>query len=224
MENDKKIIPETTSFEKQMLPIQAFPAHYIHNNSTVNHMFGLKMQQNMLGLLHLSYAIQRERPRRIIELGTANGGLSCLIGTYTCQEGIEFDTYDPLDYIINFHKDLFKTLNINYHQENCFEENIFKSICNKIADKGKSFILCDGGNKIKEFEEFHKYMKYGDIICMHDYSPTEEYFNRNIKGRFWFACEITNENFETSASKIGIFPKYFDIASASGWIILQQVT
>jgi nitric oxide reductase large subunit len=35
-------------------------------------------------------------------------------------------------------------------------------------------LICDGGNKTREFNEFSKYLKKDDIVILHDYKQDEQ--------------------------------------------------
>ena len=64
--------------------------------------------------------------------------------------------------------------------ENVFNDDYTNKVSSKIIDfiqeEGKTIVLCDGGNKIKEFNLLAKYIKSGDIIMAHDYASTDKYF------------------------------------------------
>jgi len=48
--------------------------------------------------------------------------------------------------------------------------DVFDSeIASVIANGGKAFLYCDGGNKTKELAYFNECMKLGDVIGCHDY-------------------------------------------------------
>lgn len=49
----------------------------------------------------------------------------------------------------------------------CFEK--IDEIQEWIQRRGLCFVLCDGGNKPKEFNTFSKFLKSGDVISAHDY-------------------------------------------------------
>ena len=40
--------------------------------------------------------------------------------------------------------------------------------------KGKTIVLCDGGDKPREFKTFSKYLKKGDLILGHDFSRNKD--------------------------------------------------
>jgi len=60
--------------------------------------------------------------------------------------------------------------------DDCFSEQSIQNIKNLINSKGKTLILCDGGNKINEFNLYCKFLKKDDVIMVHDFSdsPNEQ--------------------------------------------------
>ena len=46
-------------------------------------------------------------------------------------------------------------------------------------------MLCDGGDKRREFKTFHKYLKKNDIIMAHDYAPNSEVFKDEYLNKIW---------------------------------------
>ncbi len=104
----------------------------------------------------------------IIEIGTYNGGLSTWIYDNK-NEKTKFITYD-IDLSV---RSSILNPQIDARLEDCFSEKTFNDITNIIAQDGKCLILCDGGDKPKEFNEFSKYLKSGDHIMCHDYCKDE---------------------------------------------------
>lgn len=44
--------------------------------------------------------------------------------------------------------------------------------------------MCDGGNKIKEFEIFSTLLKKDDVIMAHDFSYDLDYYNQHMR-KIW---------------------------------------
>jgi len=106
----------------------------------------------------------------IIEIGSYNGGLSSYIYNHK-QQTTKFVSYD-IDASIN---DLVNKKHISYIDfriSDCFNEKTFQEIISLINLKGKTLLICDGGNKVREFQEFSKYLKPNDIILAHDYQDS----------------------------------------------------
>lgn len=147
------------------------------------------------------------KPKRIVEIGTAGGGLTlalfdiinelnldCSIRTYDISHRC---TYERL---IDF--------GIDSRVENIFTENydlrLDNDVISFIQNPGTTLVLCDGGSKISEFNQLSDYLKLGDYIMAHDYSESLDYFDTNIKEKIWNWCEITEENIEDVSKRNGL--------------------
>jgi cephalosporin hydroxylase len=159
--------------------------------------FGLPMQQNLNAPAKISSFLNEIKPVRIIEIGTGMGGLSVLLKMY----GAEFVTYDTNDTRI-FDHGIFGALGIDYRRWDCFKRK--DEIADMIGRKGTTLVMCDGGNKHKEFTTFATYLKSGDYICAHDYSNDPNIWRwseidddvitpdleklHNLDGAAWLCC------------------------------------
>jgi len=74
-------------------------------------------------------------------------------------------------------------------------------VTNMISNGGKTLVLCDGGNKINEFNFYSDFIKNGDIIMAHDYSESTEFFNENINEKIWNWMEITYDDIKESVEQ-----------------------
>lgn len=146
-----------------------------------------------------------KKPKRIIEIGTQYGGFTLmlkdilldagfndfLIRTYDVKEPVFLKQHPELDSRIEIKvEDIF-----NYYPFAIKEEKI-KDIQDFMSDDIPNIILCDGGNKIKEFNVFSKIIKSGDIIMAHDYAYDKETFENKIKGNIWNWMEIQESDIE----------------------------
>ena len=118
----------------------------------------------------------------MLEIGTATGGFIRAVRDLTDAEII---TYDVLE---TKHKTTLEENNISVNVKSVFED--YDVVEDYISGKGQVLVLCDGGNKIKEFDVFSKLLKSGDIIMAHDYSRDEELYQAYIKNHVWRWCEI----------------------------------
>lgn len=105
----------------------------------------------------------------IVEIGSYNGGLSSYIFD-TKKETANFISYD-IDPKINMASKNRKE--IDFRIGDCFEEKYYKEIVDLIQKDGRTLMICDGGNKTKEFNEFSKYLKKNDVIILHDYKQND---------------------------------------------------
>lgn len=112
----------------------------------------------------------------IVEIGTYKGGLSILLDEIKQKHGLSFKLHtldigmwDEVEFrkvleVFNSREIAFKKLDIFSDPGNAF-------VASLIEEKGKKVcILCDGGDKVKEFVHFSKLIKPGDFIMAHDYS------------------------------------------------------
>jgi len=113
----------------------------------------------------------------IVEIGTYNGGLTCWLKDNMNQNG-KLISYD-IDGVIN----TTNRTDIDFRVVDCFEENAFNDIVELIQSEGRTLVVCDGGDKPKEFNTFSKYLKQGDVIIAHDYAENDEEWLE--KANYW---------------------------------------
>ena len=104
----------------------------------------------------------------IIEIGTYNGGLTSWLFD-NLKEGGKLISYD-IDGTIN----TTNRKDIDFRVDDCFAAEPFKDIIELIQSEGRTLVVCDGGNKAKEFNIFSKYLKPNDVIIAHDYCENDE--------------------------------------------------
>ena len=140
-----------------------------------------------------------KEPELIIEIGTWKGGFAVFLRSIF--PNAEIHTFD----IAKIGNDqakvkAYKKHKIKSHIENCFESELFRSLA---GSKKRKILLCDGGNKINEFNYSVPMLNKGDIIGMHDFAPTLKYFKENIEWKFW------NTSFESDEVRISNLIKPF---------------
>jgi hypothetical protein len=74
-----------------------------------------------------------------------------------------------------------------------------------IAGFGMTVLLCDGGDKRREFETFAPLLKPGDIIGAHDLHRGDQY---------WGWSEITEADVQDTCGRHGLVPFYGGRVSA----------
>lgn len=146
--------------------------------------------------------------KRIIEIGTLNGGLSLFLCQYSSFKDIPLITYD-----------IVKKAELNnycdYRIKNCFENN-GKEIIDLINLEGRTLLLCDGGNKVNEFNFFSDHLKTGDIIMAHDYWHSPEYVKQRGWDKFW-GSEIQYHQIKDSCEKNNLIPILREEIEKSFW-------
>lgn len=145
----------------------------------------------------------------IIEIGSYNGGLTYWLRD-NCPAETNVISYD-IDPSLNTLVANNVETNIKFVVADCFADSSIADIATAIQSKGKTLLLCDGGNKPEEFNTFAKYLKSGDHIMVHDYSKTLSTFNS--ASSFWqwaYAIECRYESIEPFIETNGLIPHEHD--------------
>jgi hypothetical protein len=155
---------------------------------------GLEMAQNIIAPAAWSLAILKHKPEMVIEIGTSKGGLSSLLSACIDVYGGEFHTMDIHDDGDYNQYPLYG--NSTFHLWDCFEH--VSDIQEMILRKGRCFILCDGGNKPKEFNVFSRFLKFGDVIAAHDWCDESE---PDYSPLWWGWCETHSHQLEDACKQ-----------------------
>lgn len=184
-----------------------------------NAQFGqYKMSQNQLAPTVLAAIIEYERPDIVIEIGTQHGGLTCALRELT-RVPFRLVTYDAFEMFSAETIEDFKLLNIEYQNRDCFDGHLHEFIC-KHTDK-KFMILCDGGNKNKEFETFMSLMSANDIIMAHDCVRELSADRPQDWMMFWNSKEFTLDIYPEEL-KLWSNPWWFWLACKAGWYGIKK--
>lgn len=172
---------------------------------------GFPMNQNRLAVPVWSYAMELYRPDRIIELGSYNGGFTLALAFAGWTEKVAVHSIDRMEAPTQEWKRLGEFLGINFKQGDIWQNQSY--IIELIEMEGVSFLLCDGGDKAKEFETFAQWLKPGDIIAVHDYQTP-----------WWPWSEVTHGQLAKTVREQNLAiwnPELFDLA---GWIAFRKET
>jgi len=173
---------------------------------------GLIISQHQSVKGYFEKFLQETKPKQILEIGTYDGGFTLMLRDILDNLNLSdttIRTYDILE-----QKNLKnKKRNIEMFQENLFNHQYDNLINEKIVNDyikrdGRTIVLCDGGSKKNEFRLLSKFLKSGDIIMAHDYSPNQEYFEKNIKNKIWNWLEIQDSDINESCEKYNLIPHY----------------
>lgn len=171
------------------------------------------MNQNRAAVPAWSYAMEIHPPRRIIELGAYNGGFTTCLGVHAYRIGCEVHSFDiGLCPDIQW-QSLTEFLGIKFYTADVFSEASIAKIGEMIRAPGVTYLLCDNGNKAKEFNLFAPYLKQGDVIAAHDYCNDS---------RIWCGGEIIFAQVSETVSVHDLRPflqPQFDLAA---WIAFQK--
>lgn len=168
---------------------------------------------------------QKIQPKRILEIGTASGGLTILIRDILDElllYNTKIKTYDIIKnhYIENNHNLEAITKNIfnhSYQTLECEEE-----ILEFINMSGPTIVLCDGGSKKNEFNLLAPFLKSGDIIMAHDYAPNQLFFEEKIKNKIWNWLEIQDSDINQICEKEELYDYMRDEFINVVWVCKQK--
>lgn len=176
---------------------------------------GLKMAQSKFAVPVLDdFLITIKNLGQIIEFGTYAGGFSVFIHLACKARGSKFVTYDVKEEYLE-QQELFNQLHIDYRLQSVF--NVELDIKDLIQGPGTTVLICDNGNKVREFNTFAKYLKVGDFIMAHDYSPDREYFKNEMRGIWWSSNEIIYEQIQQTVTDEGLVPYMADEWQKAAW-------
>ena len=134
------------------------------------------------------------KPRLILEIGTAQGGLTKFLSDISKTKILTYDPYTSPD---------FENYNIEHIQKDIFGD--LDMLSEMIQNIGLTLVLCDGGDKIKEFKTFAPIIKSGDFIFGHDYARSLNYFKKYIKGNEWDWLELNREDIEEDITNNNLY-------------------
>jgi hypothetical protein len=147
---------------------------------------------------YFDFFLNLEKFDTIIELGTSLAGLTYIIDDICVENKLNknIHTFDNAyrDYVENY----LKERNIKFYVMDEHTEEFKTIVKDLILNGGKTLVLCDGGNKIEEFNYYSSYIKQNDFIMAHDYCPNKTIFEEEIKNKIWNWHEIQLSDINTS--------------------------
>ena len=180
---------------------------------------GITCMQRPDAFLSLFDLIEEKKFKTIIEIGTAAGGLTTFLIFAIESLGLtcNFHTYEVND---RPYFEKLKDRGVDVNIKNVFDtkkEDYMNELVGRIKNPGPTLVLCDGGNKIKEFNTLSKFLKTGDIIMCHDYSKDRNFFENEVKNKIWNFCESTYKDIEASVLEYNLQPFKEDIFWKCVW-------
>ena len=140
-----------------------------------------------------------DRPARIVELGTGPGGMAVILKRYCDTAGAQFITYDRQSAAAAHGQ--FAAARIDFRVKDFSERFTVAEIARELQQPGLTVLLCDGGDKACDVNTFADYLKPGDLVLAHDYAPSLEVFRRDIAGRLWSWCEVTDADLADASKR-----------------------
>ena len=99
-----------------------------------------------------------------------------------------------------------------------FSEDCKQLIISLLKEKKQCLILCDGGDKIKEFNLFAKFLKRNDVIMLHDYCDDIEEYQTIQKQTGWETPAESNLNSILETIEFNNLEKYnYNLGKQSLW-------
>jgi 23S rRNA U2552 (ribose-2'-O)-methylase RlmE/FtsJ len=145
--------------------------------------------------------INEIKPKRILEIGTALGGFTQFLKYCSDELSLDINILSYDIHRMSWYEDMIN-IGIDVRVENIFSEN-YEDIKNEVKEfiqqDGLTLVLCDGGDKVKEFRVLSKCIKSGDIIMAHDYIDNRENFLSNYKDKIWNWHEISENDIMTAS-------------------------
>lgn len=175
---------------------------------------GIFCQQNKAFYPAFQKLFEQENITRIVEIGTASGGFIHSIRSIT---DVPIITYDIVE---TRHKSRLESKNIEVRVMDAFMD--LDRIADYIQQDGQTLVLCDGGNKPREFNTLSRVLKPNDIIMAHDYVIDDHYYNSYIKENVWKWCEIKFKDIAIAVDAYGLEPLLQDDFDLAVWCCFKK--
>jgi len=150
-----------------------------------------------------------ERFDNIVEIGSYNGGLSSYVYD-SKKESASFVSYD-INPSINTAAQ--KRPYMDFRVADCFDEKTHEEIKGLIQKEGTTLMICDGGDKTREFNVFSDYLKSGDVIILHDYKDESQEALFMEAREYWqwpHLFECSYESVKEAVQRNGLEKFYYD--------------
>ena len=154
------------------------------------------------------------KPVRVLEIGTADGGLTILLRDLLDEAGLKAADLWTCDPSVRERPHLMHP-GITYYAIDAMNSSVLEYYV-KYAE-GPVLVLCDGGNKPAEFNKYAAYLRTGDVIMAHDYAPSGEYFMNVMRNRHWNWWEIQALDILGAVMKHGLEPYMQDEFQRVAW-------
>lgn len=185
----------------------------------------VRTQQNQYFLDKLEQIILSVNPERIVEIGTARGGVTLAMSDILNKNNLGNTKIKTFDISMRNHLKNVKIPNIEFYVGNIFryqDESLIEEeeITNFISKDHTNLFLCDGGYKVKEFITLCPYLRSGDVIMLHDYAPNKEIFESEYKDKIWNWMEVTDQDILPCIEKYNLSYYRMDLIKLSAWVAL----
>jgi len=154
------------------------------------------------------------KPVKVLEIGTADGGLTILIRDLLDEAGLKATDLWTCDPAVRDRPHLMQP-GIMYYGVDALNSTVLEYHV-KYAE-GPALVLCDGGNKPAEFNRYAKFLRSGDVIMAHDYAPTHDYFYDQMNGKHWNWWEIQDSEIADACARYKLEPFMQDEFQRVAW-------
>lgn len=161
---------------------------------------------------------EAEKFDRLVELGTGNGTFTWFLATQAGKYGFEVHSFD---------KRTAKRAVVRAEVESVGGKLYVADVLAKphptvveLLGEGRVLLLCDNGNKIKEWHLYSPYLKESDVIMAHDYFSGEKGTGAAKKHRIdiWRSIEITDQDIQAVNTKYNLQPFWAEEFGSIAWV------
>jgi cephalosporin hydroxylase len=197
----------------------------LKSNDSLSAYNGWPAQQHYNVFRTFYSVLENVKPLQILEIGTALGGFTQFLD-FACKD-LSIDCS-----ILSY--DIAEQPWYNNIQNNKLTikiENVFKNdytiVKNEVIEfinrSGTTMVLCDGGNKVAEFNLLSRYLKTNDIIMAHDYAPNNDYFQGYINNITWNWHEIQDSDIQDACEANNLVPFMPDTLTPVVWVGRKKI-
>ena len=130
---------------------------------------GIKTWQTWTALYMLERILWKDRDiKRVVELGTARGGLALFMGVHLKLRDGMLLTLDVRRLVDNKWIEQASRFNVKFEQKDVFDSETVEEVRGFISNH-RTLIFCDNGDKPRELQTYSKILKPNDLIMAHDW-------------------------------------------------------
>lgn len=186
---------------------------------------GTPVFQNELVFSAMRFVIeQMPRPFRIVELGTAKGGLTWILRQLIPEEGVDLISVDITDKVPDTVKEMFGRFGVQQEILNIFSPAGEQKVRSWVEDSLPVLLLCDNGNKVREVNMFASSLKVGDVIMCHDYAHDRKTYQEELKGKYWNCLEIQYSEIRQQLEKHNCMPFAEEQVKKAAWGCFKRMS
>jgi len=192
---------------------------------------GIMLQQHENYSEVFTEFLKKIKPSKILEIGTGAGGLTLFLRETLNDIGLSESKIKSFDInsMDSVHTQINSMENIEILKDNLFSGgndyvlDRYDLIENFIKSEGTTLVMCDGGNKVKEFNQISPLIKKGDYIMAHDYVDNQENFLENYLDKIWNWAEIKDEDIKDICEKENLISSNKENFDSIVWVCKQKI-